>query len=179
MSRRTKYSYELRKEILRQYFEEQRSITSLSKEYGISEGNISKWRDMYLCNGDKGIKPINNKYSGKFKEDVLSYYYSHNMLLGETAAHFNIPSISTITTWVSIYEKDGVSGLYEERRGRPLKKKSSKQRYIPSQPPKDIKDLSYEEALKELEYLRMENEVLKKYHALLRQKGLLKENKQQ
>ena len=37
----------------------------------------------------------------------------------------------------------------------------------------------YEEALKELEYLRMENEVLKKYHALLRQKGLLKENKQQ
>ncbi len=33
--------------------------------------------------------------------------------------------------------------------------------------------------LRELEYLRMENEVLKKYHALLRQKGLLKENKQQ
>ena len=112
MSRRTKYSYELRKEILRQYFEEQRSITSLSKEYGISEGNISKWRDMYLCNGDEGIKPINNKYSGKFKADVLDYYYSHNMLLGETASHFNIPSTSTITTWISIYEKDGVSGLY-------------------------------------------------------------------
>ena len=162
MSRRTKYSYELRKEILHQYLEEQRSITSLSKEYGISKGNIRKWRDMYLCNGDKGIKPINNKYSGKFKEDVLSYYYSHNMLLRETAAHFNIPSTSTITTWISIYEKDGVSGLYEEkkdgvsglyeeRRGRPLKKKSLKQRYIPSQPPKDIKELSYEEALKELE----------------------------
>ena len=46
MSRRIKYSYELRKEILRQYFEEQRSTTSLSKKYGISEGNISKWRDM-------------------------------------------------------------------------------------------------------------------------------------
>ena len=42
---------------------------------------------------------------------------------------------------------------------------------------KDIKDLSYEEAIKELEYLRMVNEVLKKYHALLRQKGLLKESK--
>ena len=179
MSRRIKYSYELRKEILRQYFEEKRSTTSLSKKYGISEGNISKWRDMYLCNGDEGIKPINNKYSGKFKADVLDYYYSHNMLLGETAAHFNIPSTSTITKWISIYEKDGVSGVYEERRGRPLKKKSSKQRYIPSQPPKDIKELSHEEALKELEYLRMENEVLKKYHALLRQKGLLKENKYQ
>ena len=82
MSRRTKYSYELRKEILRQYFEEQRSVTSLSKEYGINEGNISKWRDMYLYNGDKGIKPINNKYSGKFKEDVLSYYYSHIYFYG-------------------------------------------------------------------------------------------------
>ena len=68
MSRRTKYSYELRKEILRQYFEEQRSIASLSKEYGISKGNIRKWRDMYLCNGDKGIKPINNKYSGNLKK---------------------------------------------------------------------------------------------------------------
>ena len=103
----------------------------------IDEGTIRKWRDMYLCNGDKGIKPINNKYSGKFKADVLDYYYSHNMLLRETAAHFNIPSTSTISKWISIYE----------------------------------------EALKELEYLRMENEVLKKYHALLRQKGLLKESK--
>ena len=60
-----------------------------------------------------------------------------------------------------------------------MKKKSSKPKYIPPQPSKDIKELSYEEALKELEYLRMENEVLKKYHALLRQKGLLKENKYQ
>ena len=177
MSRRTKYSYELRKEILHQYFEDQRSLSSLSNEYLIDEGTIRKWRDMYLYNGDKGIKPINNKYSGKFKSDVLDYYYSHNMLLRETAAHFNIPSKSTITKWVSIYEEEDISGLYEERRGRPLNKKSSKQRYIPSQPPKDIKELSYEEALKELEYLRMENEVLKKYHSLLRQKGLLKENK--
>ena len=131
MLRRTKYSYELRKDILRQYIEEQRSLSSLSNEYAVDASIIRKWRDMYLCNGDKGIKPIYNKYSGKFKEDVLSYYYSHNMLLGETAAHFNIPSTSTITTWISIYEKDGVSGLYEERRGRPLKKKSLKQRYIP------------------------------------------------
>ena len=177
MSRRTKYSYELLKEILRQYFEEQRSVTSLSKEYGINEGNISKWRDMYLYNGDKGIKPINNKYSGKFKEEVLEYYYSHKELLVETAAHFNIPSTSTIRKWICIYEKDGVLGLYEERRGRSMKKKSSKPKYIPPQPAKDIKDLSYEEALKELEYLRMENEVLKKYHALLRQKGLLKESR--
>ncbi len=179
MSCRIKYYYELRKEILHQYFEEQRSLSSLSNEYVLDEGPIRKCRDMYLCNGYKGIKLIKNKYSGKFKADVLDYYYSHNMLLVETAAHFNIPSTSTITKWISIYEKDGVSGLYEERRGRPLKKKSSKQRYIPSQPPKDIKELSHEEAMKELEYLRMENEVLKKYHALLRQKGLLKENKYQ
>ena len=73
MSRRTKYSYELRKDILRQYIEEQRSLSSLSNEYAVDASIIRKWRDMYLCNGDKGIKPINNKYSGKFKEDVLSY----------------------------------------------------------------------------------------------------------
>ena len=179
MSRKTKYIYELRREILRQYFEEQRSLSFLSNEYLIDAGTIRKWRDMYLCNGDKGIKPINNKYSGKFKEEVLEYYYTHNMLLRETAAYFNIPSTSTITKWLSLYEKDGISGLYKERRGRKLKKKSTKQVYIPSHPPKDIKELSHEEALKELEYLRMENEVLKKYHALLRQKGLLKENKYQ
>ena len=94
MSRRTKYSYELRKEILRQYFEEQKSIASLSKEYGISKGNIRKWRDMYLCSGDKGIKPINNKYSGKFKEDVLSYYYSHNILLRATAVYTSNINVS-------------------------------------------------------------------------------------
>ena len=54
----------------------------------------SKWRDMYLCNGDKGIKPINNKYSGKFKEDVLSYYYSHNILLRATAVYTSNINVS-------------------------------------------------------------------------------------
>ena len=47
MSRKTKYSYELRREILRQYFEEQRSLSFLSNEYLIDEGTIRKWRDMY------------------------------------------------------------------------------------------------------------------------------------
>lgn len=74
-------------------------------------------------------------------------------------------------------KEEGTSGLYQERRGRSLKKKLFKQDNIQLNPSKDIKDLSYEEAIKELEYLRMENEVLKKYHALLRQKGLLKESK--
>ena len=94
MSRRTKYSYELRKEILRQYIEEQRSLSSLSNEYAVDASIIRKWRDMYLCNGDKGIKPINNKYSGKFKEDVLSYYYSHNILLRATAVYTSNINVS-------------------------------------------------------------------------------------
>ena len=99
------------------------------------------------------------------------------MLLRDTAAYFNIPSISTIRQWATIKEEEGISGLYQERRGRRLKKKLFKQDNIQINTSKDIKDLSYEEAIKELEYLRMENEVLKKYHALLRQKGLLKESK--
>ena len=94
MSRRTKYSYELRKDILRQYIEEQRSLSSLSNEYAVDVSIIRKWRDMYLCNGDKGIKPINNKYSGKFKEDVLSYYYSHNILLRATVVYTSNINVS-------------------------------------------------------------------------------------
>ena len=94
MLRRTKYSYELRKDILRQYIEEQRSLSSLSNEYAVDASIIRKWRDMYLCNGDKGIKPIYNKYSGKFKEDVLSYYYSHNILLRATAVYTSNINVS-------------------------------------------------------------------------------------
>ena len=54
MSRRTKYNYELRKEILRQYFEEQKSVTSWSKEYGeqinyvpqTAKLNNGEWKSM-------------------------------------------------------------------------------------------------------------------------------------
>ena len=74
--------------------EEQRSLSSLSNEYAVDASIIRKWRDMYLCNGDKGIKPINNKYSGKFKEDMLSYYYSHNMLLRATAVYTSNINVS-------------------------------------------------------------------------------------
>ena len=69
-------------------------VNSLSNEYAVDASIIRKWRDMYLCNGDKGIKPINNKYSGKFKEDMLSYYYSHNMLLRATAVYTSNINVS-------------------------------------------------------------------------------------
>ena len=45
------YDKELREKILKLHFEEQRSIASLSKEFGMSSSTILRWVEMYRNSG--------------------------------------------------------------------------------------------------------------------------------
>ncbi|WP_300703481.1 hypothetical protein [uncultured Brachyspira sp.] len=71
MSHRSKYPYNLCKKLLLKYFECKRSIFSLSKEHGIDEGSICKWRDMYLYNRDsiRYIKTLSRKMRKKIAKE--------------------------------------------------------------------------------------------------------------
>ena len=73
MLRRSKYLYYLRKALLLKYFECKRSISSLSKEYGIDEGSIRKWRNMYLFNGDsiRYIRTLSRKTRKNIAKEVI------------------------------------------------------------------------------------------------------------
>jgi transposase len=82
--------------------------------------------------------------------------------LNKACLTFNIPSRSIIRCWQRSYTEQGLLGLKLKAKGRPVAMNfKRKQR-------KTDKPLTREEELlKELEYLRAENEILKKFNALV------------
>ena len=85
------------------------------------------------------------------------------MSLTETATHFCIPSEPTVSKWERIYYEEGPEALLEERRGRRSMGKKK-----PSKPKKNVNE--NEDLLAEVQYLRMENEYLKKLNALVQER---------
>lgn len=172
MSGRKIYSTEIKLEIVERYLKEYISLKQLSQEYHVTPGDIQKWRDAYLEHGLAGLITTHRTYTGNFKVSVVEYMHNTGASIRKTAAHFNIPSFRSVAQWAAIYNEQGKDALYEEKRGRASKMKAKK-----PQKPKSTKKTNkktntteYQELLAELEYLRMENEYLKKLQALVRKR---------
>lgn len=82
----------------------------------------------------------------------------------QTAAHFNIPSMKSVSDWERIYYEEGKEALFEERRGRTSKMGTKR----PRKNKKTIQE--NEDLLAEVQRLRMENEYLKKLNALVQER---------
>lgn len=158
------YSPELKHEIVQRYLEGNVSLGTLAVEYKVCKGDIQKWRDAYLEHGFFGLSTVHGTYTGAFKVSVVEYMHNTGASIRKTAAHFNIPSPSTVTSWKRIYDEHGKTALYKEQRNR-TKNMENKN---PRKPKKNV-DVN-EELLAEVQRLRMENEYLKKLNALVQER---------
>ena len=82
----------------------------------------------------------------------------------QTAAHFNIPSLKSVSDWERIYYEEGKEALFEERRGRARRMRTGNSRKKPNAIQEN------EDLLAEVQRLRMENEYLKKLNALVQER---------
>jgi len=145
--------------------EGKRSIREVAKEKGIESSNLRLWLGFYVRYGKAGLKPRSQRqYSASYKRQVLETVRKEHLSLRSACVRFNIPSESVIISWRKAYELKGEAGLIAQRKGRPPKMKQP----IKRKPRKSTKPLTREEELlKENEYLRAENELLKKLQALV------------
>ena len=164
MSGRRIYPLEIKVTVVEKYLKENISINQLAKEYGMSVGDIQKWRDIYLEHGVEGLNTVHGTYTGEFKVSVVEYMHNTGSSIRKTAAHFNIPSFRTVSQWERIYYEQGKAALYDERRGRAPSMGTKRTRK-----PKKSVDVN-EDLLAEVQRLRMENEYLKKLNALVRER---------
>ena len=167
----SKYSNELKLEVIKYYLEAHHSYRECCKKFNIpSMTPIKNWIDKYQLHGPEGIvKRINTSYDGNFKQNVVEYMHSNHLSATETANYYRLAGADLILKWERIYYEEGPQGLYMERRGRsrnmsakPKKKKINK----------DVE----EDLIEEVQRLRMENEYLKKLNALV-QERIKRENK--
>ena len=152
----SKYSDELKLQIVKEHKELKLGGRPLGKKYGIHHSLIDQWISQYELTGNF-TKP-NRNYSGEFKLKVLNYQQEHHLSDPQTALIFQIPGQGTICAWRKKYITGGTEALFQKQ-GR--RSKMPKKSLIPNKPREEwTKD-------EELAYLRMENEFLKKYLALV------------
>ena len=173
MERKLKYDYAFKKECVELVLNNGYSSRGVSKLKGPDESNIRKWVSFYKTYGESGlISGKNRKYTLDIKLKVLQSIHKDSLSLKEAALRFNISDSSIIIKWQKDFSNFGLKGLYTKTRGRPKTMSNNKPKTHKSDKPLTRE----EELLKELEYLRAENEILKKFNALV-QAEQAKQNK--
>jgi transposase len=164
MERKVKYNYDFKLRCVEEVLKKYKSVKSTANANGIAESNLTCWISRYKKFGNEGLLPRqqNKIYNVSFKLKVIQTIQNKSISLDEACLTFKIPAQSTIISWQRIYAAEGLAGLEPKPRGKPVVMNfKRKQR-------KTDKPLTREEELlKELEYLRAENEILKKFNALV------------
>ena len=154
----SKYSEEFKLSVVKAYLTGQGGVDALVKKYKVPKSCIQQWVAQYKINGFF-TKPTRH-FSGDFKLKVLNYQQDHNLSNLQTALLFGITNTGTICAWRKKYITGGTEALFKKQ-GR--YSKMPKKSLIPNKPREEwTKD-------EELAYLRMENEYLKKYLALVQE----------
>ncbi|MBO9583489.1 MAG: transposase [Flavobacterium sp.] len=163
MERKIKYNYGFKLRCVEEVLNGHRSVNSVANENNFDESNLRKWVKFYQQYGKEGLLPRENQiYSVKFKQNVLLKINKKSLSLREACLEFNIPSESVIIQWQKRYEDQGILGLKDQPKGRPKSMNFKRAKKKPSKP------LSREEELLlEIESLRCENALLKKFNALV------------
>lgn len=164
-----KYSQEFKLNLVQEYNNGECSGTSLSKKTGITSSLIYKWIKLFNEKGVDSLKRArgNNKYSQDFKIKIVKEYLSSNISYNDLAIKYDINNSSIITRWKLDYEKYGIMGLQEKKKGRPpimpnnISKKDKRTNIEKLDDKLRIKDLEMK-----LEINRAQNALLKKYLAL-------------
>ena len=140
---------------------------TIAKQFKVGKTTIENIWHHYENYGIEGIKhpPKSRKYSAKLKLEIIN-----RVLQGESktrlAAEYNLYGAGTIVSWMKKYEEIGYNGL-EGEQGRPkIMTKEEKKKTPLSKSERE----EFNELKKKLEYLEMENEILKKLDALVKER---------
>ena len=128
---------------------------------------MRKWEALYKLHGTGAlIKKPNAKYSSAFKRSVIEHMRQHMWSIRQTAAHFIIPAFSKVIHWEKRYDTGKIEApsVY---RGRP--KAMAK---VSPHPEKPLEEMTHQELLAYVRYLRTEHVYLKKLNALIQRKQL-------
>ena len=171
MERKVKYDYEFKFRCVEEVLKLHRTIGSVAAANGFDESNLRKWIGFYKKYGSTGLLPRKNRiYDVDFKLKVLHAIDKEFLSLRQACVKFNIRSEANIIKWQRAYAREGSAGLTNKPRGPEMNFKRAKK--------KSDKPLTREEELlKEIESLRAENALLKKFNALIQAEELQQQKK--
>ena len=91
MTKDSKYSSELKQEVIRLHLEEGRTIKSLTEEYNLGRGTITYWLKQYReeCENNKSTKEQSDSYAETLRlRKEIAELKKENEVLKKAAAFF-------------------------------------------------------------------------------------------
>jgi transposase len=159
----SKYTEHFKLTAIRAYLEGTDGFRKVAQRFSIDFSLLRRWVASYRTHSS--ISPLPHKrYSIDFKRQVVHYMRENSLSLRQTAAYFGLGQSSQIGIWAHQY----YSGSPVVQRKKP----AAVSKRIKPLKPTDTDDAqkSREQLMAELEYMRMENAVLKELKALEEEK---------
>lgn len=176
----SKYSTSFKQSVVLSYKDGSEGFRGIAVRFGIDHSTVRKWVALHAEHGLAGLVKKFSHYDAEFKLSVLRRIWDDGLSHRQAAAVFNIRNKSCLSDWELRYERGGIEALASRRRGRP--RSMPKPPTVPPAaghpqvlPGDDTR--SREELVAELNYLRMENDYLKKLKALTQQRQAPKKRK--
>ena len=164
----SKYSIELKLDVIEHYMSGKDGFNRTAEHFGISRSAIKKWVAAYQVHGAESLIKRRASYTAEFKLSVVQHMHQHGLSLLATAAHFNIPALSSILQWQQLYNDGNLTAF--ARNQQPTMNTPTYAPTTSSDTAKPADTRTREELLDEVEYLRAEVAYLKKLDALIRAK---------
>lgn len=156
-----KYTEQFKLKVVKHYLKGPMGYGRLGAHYGVAAPHIRNWVAAYRLHGREGLRRKVTRYDARFKLTVLQHMWENGLSNRQAAVQFNVRNPTSVAIWEVRYREGGVAAL-----ARPKKHVLNMKAPTTKPDPKPDHERSREELLEELEYLRMENEVLKKLEAL-------------
>jgi transposase len=133
---------------------------SLARRYGLDHSMVRRWVASYARHGAAGLAKKYTRYDVAFKQQVLERIRVQGLSLRQATALFDIRQAGLIGQWQRQYALGGLGALAPASERRPRMRKKP-------MVPKPDDQLTREELLEEVAYLRAETAYLKKLDALI------------
>ncbi|WP_129543134.1 IS3 family transposase [Serratia sp. 1D1416] len=158
-----KYSLPFKLEAVRYYLAGFGSQRQTAKKFSVAHVQLRRWIAAYQHHGEAGLQSGRQRqYTPEFKLAVVEFARANPLSLASVAAKFDIPSYTTLEHWVKLYQENGAEALNLNQRGRRM--------YQHPKTPhagKSPDELTPEEMREEIEFLRAQNDYIKKLRALM------------
>jgi transposase-like protein len=112
----SRYSLELKLEIVKASIDGGVGPKSLAKKYAIDHENIRRWAKLYKIHGSEGLAKKYSKYPAAFKLKVLGRMWEDRLSLSDTAAIFNLRNPGCLVSWDRLYREGGLEALRPDKR---------------------------------------------------------------
>ena len=165
-----KYTFDIKQTAVRDYLDGSYGYKLTARHHGVPEPSLRAWVAAYQIHGDDALRPSRHLYTDAFRLQVVHTLHHQHLSVRAAAARFNISDHKTVRSWVTRV----AAGLLEPG----IQEKNTMIRK-PTHRGKPPEEMTPEQLIDEVRFLRAEKAYLEKLDALMKENDLKKPKKKQ